>query len=87
MQELVKTVRINTPPLPVITAAKVTSNSKVTFSAEQSSDPESTLNTFTWDFGDGNTGSGPRVQHTYTKTGEYRVTLQVNDGEGLPNSS
>ena len=87
VQELVKTVRINTPPLPVITAAKVTSNSKVTFSAEQSSDPESTLNTFTWDFGDGNTGSGPRVQHTYTKTGEYRVTLQVNDGEGLPNSS
>jgi PKD repeat protein len=87
VQELVKTVRINTPPQPVITAAKITSSSKVTFSAEQSSDPESSLSTFTWDFGDGNTGTGPRVQHTYSKTGEYRVTLRVNDGEGLSNSS
>lgn len=87
IQELTKTVRINTPPQPIITAAKVTSSSRVTFSAEQSSDSESTLSSYRWDFGDGNTGTGPRVQHTYSKTGEYRVTLQVNDGEGLSNST
>ncbi|MFY0698456.1 MAG: PKD domain-containing protein [Balneola sp.] len=87
VQELTKTVRINTPPQPVITAAKVTSSSRVTFSAEQSSDSESALSTYRWNFGDGNTATGPRVQHTYSKTGEYRVTLQVNDGEGLSNSS
>lgn len=86
VQELTRTIRINNAPQPVITAAKVTSNSKVAFSAEQSSDSESSLSTFSWDFGDGNTGTGPRVQHTYSKTGEYRVVLQVNDGEGLSNS-
>jgi len=86
VQELTKTIRINTPPLPVITAAKMTSNSKVAFSAEQSSDSESNLSTYSWDFGDGNKGSGPSVQHTYSRTGEYRVTLEVNDGEGLSNS-
>ncbi len=86
VQELTKTIRINTPPLPVITATNITSSSKVLFSAEQSSDSESGVTTYTWDFGDGNTAKGPRVEHTYSKTGEYRVTLQINDGEGLSNS-
>lgn len=87
VQELTKNIRVNSAPLPVITAARVTSNSKVAFSAEQSTDSESSLSSYSWDFGDGNTGTGPRVQHTYSKTGEYRVTLQVSDGEGLSNST
>lgn len=28
-----------------------------------------------WDFGDGKTATGPSVQHTYTTTGKYTVTL------------
>ncbi len=86
VQELSKTIRINSAPSPVISAAKVTSSSRVAFSAEQSSDDESNLTSYNWDFGDGNTATGPRVQHTYSNTGEYRVTLRVNDGEGLSNS-
>lgn len=86
VQELTKSIRVNSAPLPIITAARITSNSKVTFSAEQSSDSESKLTSFSWDFGDGNTGTGPRIEHTYSRTGEYRVTLKVNDGEGLSNS-
>ncbi len=86
IQELSKTIRINTAPNPIITAAKVTSSSRVAFSAEQSSDSESALTSYSWDFGDGSTATGPRVQHTYNSTGEYRVTLRVNDGEGLSNS-
>jgi len=35
---------------------------------------------YTWDFGDGNTGSGERVRHTFTKAGIYRVVLSVSDG-------
>ena len=35
-----------------------------------------------WDFGDGNTGTGPSVTHSYFKEGDYLVTM--NAGAGLP---
>lgn len=34
---------------------------------------------YQWDFGDGNTGSGPSVLHTYTATGTYPVCLTITD--------
>lgn len=34
--------------------------------------------TYTWNFGDGNTGNGPNPSHTYTTSGSYNVTLIVN---------
>ncbi|MEY2899419.1 MAG: hypothetical protein RL138_1472, partial [Bacteroidota bacterium] len=36
--------------------------------------------TISWDFGDGQTANGSNVQHTYTNSGSYTVTLIVNDG-------
>lgn len=36
-----------------------------------------------WDFGDGNTGSGPAVSHAYLTTGTYTVTLTARDGCGF----
>lgn len=33
------------------------------------------VTTANWDFGDGNTGSGTSLQHTYTVNGDYTVTL------------
>lgn len=39
---------------------------------------------FTWDFGDGTTGDGEVVQHTYQYTnGDYAVALGVKDSLGL----
>ncbi len=38
--------------------------------------------TFTWDFGDGGTGTGPQVDHQYAAAGRYTVTLDVDDGDG-----
>jgi serine protease len=35
---------------------------------------------YSWDFGDGNTGSGVQTEHTYAAVGDYTVTLSVNDG-------
>ncbi|MEY2917949.1 MAG: hypothetical protein RIS73_1663, partial [Bacteroidota bacterium] len=32
----------------------------------------------TWDFGDGNTGSGTNISHTYATTGTYNVRLTIN---------
>lgn len=38
--------------------------------------------TYTWDFGDGNTGTGDQVSHTYTSGGTYTVIVSVNGTAG-----
>jgi len=38
---------------------------------------------YAWDFGDGSHGEGAVVQHSYSKTGTYNVTLTVKDNRGL----
>ena len=35
-----------------------------------------------WSFGDGNTGTGHRINHTYTKAKAYQVSLRVNNTGG-----
>ncbi len=52
------------------------------FDGSNSSDPEGSLN-WTWDFGDGMIGVGPRPFHNYSMPGNYSVTLTVTDSEGL----
>jgi len=37
---------------------------------------------WSWDFGDGETGSGQMISHTYAATGAYTVTLVVTDACG-----
>ncbi|HEY7820331.1 MAG TPA: PKD domain-containing protein [Vicinamibacteria bacterium] len=37
---------------------------------------------FEWDFGDGRTGTGQRVEHRYRRSGEYSVTLNVRTDGG-----
>ncbi len=38
--------------------------------------------TFTWDFGDGNTGEGPEVRHVFRESGGYFVNLVIRDTAG-----
>jgi len=42
---------------------------------------------YTWSFGDGATGYGPSVQHTYGATGTMRPTLVVTDRLGATNTT
>lgn len=37
---------------------------------------------FSWTFGDGSTGSGQTVTHTYQSAGTYNVTLTITDSNG-----
>ena len=58
----------------------IRTDNPVTFSAAGSSDPDGDSMTFTWTFGDGNTGTGLTTSHTYVQPGEYVVRLSVGDG-------
>jgi PKD repeat protein/ribosomal protein L40E len=57
-------------------------NKQVTFNAAGSNDPDGTITTYAWDFGDGNTGSGETTTHSYTTAGTYTAKLTVTDNDG-----
>jgi large repetitive protein len=50
------------------------------FNASASSDPDDDQLTYSWNFGDGQTGTGVSAEHTYGSDGERTVTLAVSDG-------
>jgi PKD repeat protein len=56
----------------------------VTFDGSGSHDSDGTVQSYSWDFGDGNTGSGasPTIAHTYTSSGTFHVALTVTDDRG-----
>jgi PKD repeat protein len=58
----------------------------VYFNASESSDPDGTIVMYAWDFGDGHFGTGREVDHTYSDSGTYRVTLVVTDNSGNSDS-
>lgn len=47
-----------------------------------STDPDGTIASFAWTFGDGSTGAGAVVQHTYATAGLFLVTLTITDDRG-----
>ncbi|NIN65976.1 MAG: PKD domain-containing protein [Anaerolineae bacterium] len=55
----------------------------VTFDASGSYDPDGRIVSYSWDFGDGTTGSGVTAAHSYEAAGTYSVTLTVTDNDGL----
>lgn len=52
----------------------------VAMDATGSYDPEGAPLTYTWDFGDGNSGAGGVVSHLFLNTGIYHVSVVVSDG-------
>lgn len=74
----------NHPPTAVVTASKTTNRTALTttLDASTSSDPDGDYLSYVWKFGDGTSGSGPTVTHTYTALGTYTATVTIYDGRG-----
>lgn len=58
----------------------------VSFSAVGKSSIDLPL-TYQWDFGDGSTGSGASLNHTYAKSGTYSIKITATDSNGVKASS
>ena len=59
----------------------------VSFNAGASYDPDGSIVAYTWQFGDGTTGSGITTAHAYAAPGTYTVTLTVTDNSGATDST
>ncbi len=51
----------------------------IEFDGSASVDPDGRITEYSWDFGDGNVGKGPRVAYAFREPGQYQVTLNVRD--------
>lgn len=73
------------PPNAIITADPIIGDAPLTvnFGSAQSSDPDGTIATYVWDFGDGNSSTDANPSHTYDEVGVYTVTLIITDNDGL----
>jgi hypothetical protein len=58
----------------------------VDFDAAGSSDPDGSIETYAWTFGNGETGFGPTVRTTYPMPGMYVARLVVTDDDGATDS-
>jgi PKD repeat protein len=54
----------------------------IQFNGSASYDPDGTIASYAWSFGDGSSATGSVVWHRYTVAGTYVVTLTVTDNEG-----
>jgi PKD repeat protein len=64
-----------------------TVGSPVNFSGSGSSDPDGTISTYAWTFGDGASGTGATPSHSYAASGVFTVGLTVTDNAGGTNQA
>jgi PKD repeat protein len=79
----------NGTPVPKFVASPTSPRvgDKVFFDGTSSVDFDGTIVSYQWAFGDGDTGSGPTVEHSYDLAGTYKATLTVTDDRGLKATS
>jgi large repetitive protein len=71
---------VNTPPTATFTATAT--GLAIALDGTGSTDPDGTIASHTWDFGDGSSGAGVTASHTYAAAGNYTVKLTVVDDDG-----
>jgi len=74
----------NLPPTAAASATPSNGDAplNVAFSSAGSNDPDGSIVTYLWDFGDGTNGTGANPSHLYTSIGTYNVILTVTDNSG-----
>ena len=74
----------NQPPTAVMSATPSTGAAPltVTFNGSGSTDPDGTIASYSWSFGDGGNSTAANPSHTYTSAGTYTATLIVTDNAG-----
>lgn len=75
------------PPIASIVApASSLEGDSVPFNATGSVDPNGSVTSYAWDFGDGAAGEGISVSHVYAQDGVYTARLTITDNDGLTDS-
>ena len=79
---LVQLNATNFAPVVIVRAMpdRVANAVPVSFSSLGTHDPEGVLLTYAWDFGDGVVSTEQNPTHAYSKTGSFKVRLDVSDG-------
>jgi len=82
--EILAIIATNPPPVASFSVSneRPSAGALVDFDASGSYDPNGEVVAYSWDFGDGNTGSGAKTNHSYTDVDYYVVTLTVTDDQG-----
>jgi len=75
----------NQPPVASFTVS--CTDLSCSFNGSGSSDPDGSIASYAWDFGDGTNGTGVSPSHTYTTAGSYTVQLTVTDNEQATNTT
>jgi YVTN family beta-propeller protein len=69
-------------PTAAFAAPSATAGEPATFNGSGSSDPDGTVSSYAWAFGDGAVATGVSTAHTYAAPGTPVATLSVTDNEG-----
>ena len=79
----------NVAPVPSIAATPLTGSAPllVNVSGAASSDADGSIVSYAWNFGNGETATGPLSSTTYTSPGSYVVRLTVTDNRGASRST
>ncbi len=75
----------NGPVAPTVDFVFSCTDLECTFDS-QATDPDGTIVSTQWDFGDGTTASGTATSRTFTAAGTYSVQVTVTDNDGLTGS-